>query len=467
MITLITLDWLFFRRNLSLALTLLLFALSLALIAGLNASWTAQQRQAQGQAHAHIRQQWDEMGPANPHGAAHFGTYAFRPVSLLSSLDEGVQDVVGNVLRLEGHTQNELVFSTASQATVVSRFGKLSPALLYQFFVPLVLIFLAFQLVQAEKDKGRLRLVLCAGISPRKWLLSKTLSVWLLSALLLFCAIAVQALALKTLLQADAISRLVVMLAAYLLYYFILISWTVFLASRWKNTGMSLTFMVSVWMLWSVFLPEVFGNWVEQRHPLPSRALFNQALQEDRAKGVDGHNPADQREQALQDSVLAAYGVDSLSQLPINYDGLLMQADEEYGNKVWDRHFGKNDEILNQQKQSLQHLAAVNPFLAVQSLSMAAAGTDLHHHLDFLQQAESYRRFLIKALNDEHAFGGSGTGEWDWQADGAFFSSLRDFSYETPAFELAVPRYAMDGFVLLAWSLFSAAVLFFFPINLT
>ena len=62
----------------------------------------------QQEAKNHIRDQWDEMGPSNPHSAAHFGTYAFKSNSILNSLDEGVNAVTGLVLRLEGHKQNEV-----------------------------------------------------------------------------------------------------------------------------------------------------------------------------------------------------------------------------------------------------------------------------------------------------------------------------------------------------------------------
>ena len=37
----------------------------------------------------------------------------------------------------------------------------------------------------------------------------------------------------------------------------------------------------------------------------------------------------------LKKATLAKYNVDSLSQLPINFRGIIMQADEEYGNSIW------------------------------------------------------------------------------------------------------------------------------------
>ena len=63
---------------------------------------------------------------------------------------------------------------------------------------------------------------------------------------------------------------------------------------------------------------------------------------------------------------------------------------------------------------------------------MGFCGTDMIHHLDFLKKSEDYRRFLIKTLNDKHAFGGSKTGDWRWTVDSEFFRSVALFSYTNP-----------------------------------
>ena len=47
-----------------------------------------------------------------------------------------------------------------------------------------------------------------------------------------------------------------------------------------------------------------------------------------------------------------------------------MQADEEYGNAVWDKHFGILNAQLQKQKQLYQWGSVLNPFVAVQQLSM-------------------------------------------------------------------------------------------------
>lgn len=174
-------------------------------------------------------------------------------------------------------------------------------------------------------------------------------------------------------------------------------------------------------------------------------------MQDDRSKGIDGHNPSDKREEELKQKVLAEYKVDSVQQLPINFDGIVMQEDEEYGNQVWDKHFGKNYAILQKQKNVYQLSGFFNPFASLQSASMGFSGSDMLHHLDFLRQAEHYRRDLIKTLNDKHAYGGSKTGNWSWEADNSFYKAIKDFEYKNLLFATALNLYLIVMLCLAFW----------------
>ena len=184
-------------------------------------------------------------------------------------------------------------------------------------------------------------------------------------------------------------------------------------------------------------------------------------MKEDRSKGLDGHNPADERSKALEEKILKKYGVDSLSQLPINFDGIVMQEDEEYGNKVWDKHFGNLRNVLTDQKRSYQLGGLLNPFLSLQNASMGFAGSDNLHHQEFLVQVENYRRVFIKALNDEHAYGGSKTGDWGWKADNDFFRSVEDFHYQQTRLSSVLSNYLLDLGFLMIWASFVYLLLYF------
>lgn len=445
-------EWRFYSRTpwllgISIGFTLLLITSIL-----LGNSQTKKQKERYVAAQKEMRTSWESIKAMNPHGAAHYGTYVFKPSNLLSSLDEGVQSITGNVIRVEGHVQNEIVHSEASQMQTVSRFGKLKSSLLLQFIVPILLIFLAFNSVSSEKQSGRLKLLLLQGASIDGIVLAKTLSIWLYGLSLLLITVLSYGILNLGSLNPDILLRTALFFIAYSLYYFIITGLTVFVSARWQNPTIALTSMLGIWMLWTVFLPNVLMSSVEKWHELPSRNEFKAAMREDRSKGLDGHNPADERSKELEARVLNEYGVDSLSQLPINFDGIVMQEDEEYGNQVWDKHFGNLKKLMEKQKSVYQLGGFLNPFISLQNASMGLSASDNLHHQEFLVQVEHYRRGFIKLLNDKHAFGGSKTGDWGWKADNAFYKSVPDYIYTPTAIFTVLKFYTLDLLLLVFWT---------------
>lgn len=422
---------------------------------------TREQTQRYQNAKEHLREQWENNREMHPHSAVHYGTYVFKPTNLLSSLDEGVNSITGNVLRVEGHVQNEIVHSEASQVQAISKFGKLKSSLLLQYMVPLLLIFLAYQSINSEKQSGRLRLLLLQGANPTKLILAKTLAVCSYGIGLLALSIIVYALLSRNEINNELTGRLLLFFLSYGLYYFVLSGLTIYFSAVWKNTSLALISMVGLWIIWTIFLPNILMSSVEEWHPLPSREAFKAAMKEDRAKGISGHGPADERRKELEKRVLAEYGVDSLSQLPVDFWGILMQEDEEYGNKVWDKHFGNLRGVLAQQKQTYQLGGVFNPFIPLQNLSMGFAGNDNFHHQKFLLQTEGYRRVFIKTLNDKHAYGGTKTGDWSLKIGGDFYKSVADFNYQPAKLSAVFSNYVLDLLLLVAWTFMAVSLLIF------
>jgi ABC-2 type transport system permease protein len=63
------------------------------------------------------RQQWLGQGRKNPHSAAHYGVYAFKPKTPLSLVDPGTDPFTGVAVWLEAHKQNEFQYKPAKDAT--------------------------------------------------------------------------------------------------------------------------------------------------------------------------------------------------------------------------------------------------------------------------------------------------------------------------------------------------------------
>lgn len=444
-------EWKGFWRSRVFMILLLVFIVALLLTTYLGIVQNHKQIISQKEAQEHIRKQWDDMDPSNPHRAAHFGSYAFKPATVLNSIDEGINSVTGNVLRLEGHVQNDVMFSESSQSLLISSFGKLKPSLLFQFIIPLFLIFLSFNSYTRERETGRLKMIIIQGMSLRKILFSKIISIWLVGVLLLFITIFMQLIFNADNLNLDMFLRLLLLLLSYGIYYLVLINLTILFSVIFKNSTGALSLIIVMWVIWTVFFPKIIGNTVEKISPLPTRVDFQHAMTEDRSKGIDGHNPSGARQQELEKAILEEYNVNNISELPINFTGIVMQADEEYGNKVWDKHFGNLYSQLQKQKKYYQISGVLNPFASLQSLSMGISGTDMFYHLDFLSQAEKYRRVFIRTLNDEYAYGGSLTGDRGWKASSTFFQSIKDFEYVFPKFTTFWTQYLIDIINLFFW----------------
>ena len=460
-------EWIGYFRNKLFLYVGVFFCFFLCLVAFLGIIQNNKLNTEQELAHEHIRSQWDEMEASNPHSAAHYGTYAFKPVSVLNSIDEGINSVTGNVLRLEGHRQNDIVFSEASQSLMISKFGKLKPSLIFQFIIPLLLIFFSFNTYMSERNSGRLKLMLVQGASLRKVVFSKVLSIWFIGLFLLLITLFFQLLFNFNNLNSDVFTRLFILFLSYSLYYLILINITVLLSVIFKSSTAALSLTVLTWVFWTIFFPTIMGNTTEKLSPLPTRIEFKEAMSEDRSKGIDGHNPRGERRDALEKATLEKYNVDKLEDLPINFSGIVMQEDEEYGNMVWDKHFGDLYTQLEKQKSNYQLSGLINPFASLQNLSMGSSGSDMFHYLDFLTKAESYRRIFIKTLNDEYAFGGSKTGERGWKATNEFFRSVKDFKYELPTFFSLYSKYLIDVIIILFWVFFTTFSLYFFTRKIT
>lgn len=117
-------------------------------------------------ARADSRKTWENQGERNPHSAAHFGVYAFRPKQPLSLVDSGLDNFSGSSIWVEAHYQNPARNRPIEDATALQRFGELTAAGVLQLLLPLLIVFLTFDAFAGERTNGTLRQVLSLGV-PR------------------------------------------------------------------------------------------------------------------------------------------------------------------------------------------------------------------------------------------------------------------------------------------------------------
>ena len=149
------------------------------LVAALAAGWRhhSEVRRQHDSAARATRTQWLNQGSKNPHSAAHYGVYAFKPRTQLSMVDSGVDPYLGVAAWLEAHKQNEFKYRPAQDRTALQRFGEMTAAEVLQLLVPLLIVLLTFGAFAAERESGTLRQLASLGVPLQRLAAGKALGI--------------------------------------------------------------------------------------------------------------------------------------------------------------------------------------------------------------------------------------------------------------------------------------------------
>jgi len=364
----------------------------------------------------------------NPHSAAHFGTWLFKPLTALSLFDPGVNDYTGSTYRVEAHKQSEMNFAAAKDSDSMMRFGPLSVAMLFQLFLPLVIVFLCSSSMSKEYETGMLKMLYAQGASKRSLLWGKILGNYLLVFTIILPAFLIIFI---TGFFDHILADTALFIFCYALYLFIWVAISVLVSDMVRNSGPSLLLQLCMWILFCIGIPKVIASTANSAYPLPSYYEFSKLVDKDFYNGIDEDGSYSQRREKLEKETLKKYGVDSISQLPINLDGLLLQDAEDYMSRSYQlRSVPVNIQLARQQK--LFRLGTfISPYLSIRQLSRGFAGTDLFHHRDFHKEAGIYRDGFIRMLNLELAKSNHKDGHYSVSAQ--FLAGMKQFDYKKPS----------------------------------
>lgn len=407
------------------------------------------------------REVWDNQGEKNPHSAAHYGTYAFKPKYPLSLVDQGVDKYAGTSIFLEAHKRNEAQFSAATDQTGLSRFGDLTPDFILLFIMPLFIVLLGYNSFTKERELGTHSLLKSAGARGWKIVLGKWIALFLpvlaiTASLLLLAGIVLSNLPDYGVFQW---SSLVAMGLVYLLYYAVFTNLVLWVSHWAKRSGISLVVSLSLWIVACLAAPKAASNIAEARHPYPTRQEFAANVLKDKEAGLDGHNPWSKEAKLLEEQVLAEHGVDSLHQLPFNFNAYRMQKGEEHEAEVYFKQYNYLKEQYQKQSGTYRSLALLSPFLPARFLSMGIAHTDYATHWDFSDAAENYRIATQKFLNDNTAQN-TKYGERGYKASADFWKQLPAFDYDPPSLDKVLENNSSNLMILGMWTVLSFILLF-------
>ncbi|TPV95838.1 MAG: DUF3526 domain-containing protein [Myxococcales bacterium FL481] len=403
-------------------------------------------------AEAADRDIWLEQGERNPHSAAHFSRYAFKPTPHLVAFDPGTTDFSGLAVWMEAHNQNPAVFRRAEDLGDVGRFASLSPAWILQTMAPLFLFLVLFGSIAGEREQGTLRQLSASGVSARSLVLGKFIGASVAAGLVLLPGLILGAWATSagngSHVLVDQANRLLGLIAVYGVYVFGVGTLAIGVSARFKDKRTALVVLVCLWVGSFALLPRLATSTAVTLHPQPDLVELAADL---RAASKAFYEDKAYQEQ-LKREQLAKHNVERTEDLPFDYGAYQLQKSEEHAHPRFDAFYDRLDEIHRNQERVLQLAAVFSPVLALQELSAGLAGSDRRHHRAFTASAEQHRRVIIRQLNEDLMHNARGAGR-DYVADVVLWEQIRDFSHVPPTFDTIASEYAFSMALLVIHAL--------------
>lgn len=387
------------------AVFMIMLFIGIILLYAAFSGWTnyTNQNETSEKYHHESREDWLKNPDKNPHRMAHYGNFAFRKSTPLSVFEFGMEPFFGNAIFLEAHKQNTANFSEAGFSNSMLRFGEISIAMVLQLLLPLLIFFLGFNAVAAERENGTLKLLLSQGISWKQLLMGKTLGLASVIMLLFIPAIFVLVLIWLLLQNFSVSTDETIKMLLFILFHFIYLMFfcviTVLVSASAKTSKKALISLIGIWLVFTIILPrttQAIGAYI---YEAPSKIQFQSDIEKDILKQGDSHNPDDLHYKAIKDSLLRVYKVDSVQQLPFNYSGFIMTEGEKISSRIYNQHLENLLKVYDKQNSFSKTVSFINPYIAIKNVSMGLSNTDYDSYIDFQQQAEKYRYNMAQKMN--------------------------------------------------------------------
>ncbi|GAA6137421.1 DUF3526 domain-containing protein [Arenicella sp. 4NH20-0111] len=461
-ITIAAQEWRYWFRTKLAAVVALLALVLICISVFATSSQVAKEKQLREGLQVKAQETFRDQPARHPHRMVHYGHYVFRAPTPLATLDPGVDPYTGTVIFLEGHRQNTATFSPSYDGAQAGPFSRLSPALVYQLLVPLVLIVMGFGVVSRERESATDRQLVTSGISP--------VSIWAGKTLAL---IGVALLLLAPLLVGTVMfgANSSIASAFFILYLIYSLVWVLIITaiSTWvPRTSLSLLTLLVIWIVLCTLLPRVVVSAANTVIPTNSQIETDMdVIVALRAVG-DGHNANDPAFNRLRANLLEEYGVDKVEDLPINFRGVVAQAAEADLTDILNQYAAKRMANQSAQIQFVRAFEFVSPFIALQSASMIAAGTDGKTHHRFLREAEATRFQFVQDLNKMHEQQMSyaddinrsrdADSERRTRVNAENWRVLKDFNFTADPSEIRLSRMIYSAILLFTWLILFSVV---------
>lgn len=400
-------------------------------------------------AQATTHEQFVTQGKKNPHSGAHFGVYAFRPEGPLSFFDPGIDETTGIAIFVEPHAPSRFRDPPLADKTALARFGSLTAGELLCTLFPLLILFIASPTIARERERGTLRLLLAQNVSKGELLIGKALGcAGVLATTLVPAALATSAAALLLSVPLP-FARAALSLTGWALYFTLFLIIALSISAHAKTVRAALTTGISLWALLVVLLPRLANTVAANQVQTPSAYAFQKQL--DATTWANDFAAWDVKEEQLKAKQRIEHKVSRDVDLPINIAGLVLKQQEDEDAPVYARAYGELFSRFADQERIRSLFSLLAPSIAARQISMAAAGTNLSHRIDFWWAVERYRLQMVRIINDFITYHSRTPDGYSFKADREIWDQVPHFVYATPPAARAAEQSTSSVLVLLLW----------------
>lgn len=394
------------------------------------------------------RDAWLDKGDMNPHAAAHYGAFVFKPVQPLSAIEPGLDPFLGVFVFLEAHKQQLARHRPIEDASPTRRLGLLTPATAALVLLPLLVIALTFSTFAGERDQGTLRPLLALGVGRGSLLAGKALGALLPLVSIITPATIVAAVLLFLSAPADPGApigaRALGLLAVYVVHAMIWTGLGLAVSARARSQATALVVLLALWFANAFVMPPVAMAIAKTITPSPSAIEFAAAIEDEKDRWPNWDQRVDEVMQRFLD------GEFDSSFAPANVEVVALVESEAAETALYDRHFKSLFERYDRQGRTYERASIVAPTVAARMLSMALAGTDAAHDRVFAAAAAAYRTQLLATLNSELAQSGR-LNTFDYVRGRDLWEQVPPFDYDLPEAGWALGERWWSVAVLATW----------------
>ncbi|MXY52491.1 MAG: DUF3526 domain-containing protein [Gammaproteobacteria bacterium] len=393
-------EWRLWLRSRLALCTLLIFALLVTSTGIATALRMSSEHRERTEQQAVAEETFLAQPDRHPHRMVHYGHYVFRVPPPLAMIDPGVDSVTGQSMFLEGHRQNTAMFADARASVELGGFEVLTAALVYQLFLPLLLIAIGHGLIIREREENTLAPLLAQGVTGVELYAAKGIALAgvalaLLLPLAVMCAAAIG--------QGAALRASAGVMGLYTLYVLAWCSPILLVSTLVRSRSLAVGVLTLFWLVAALIVPRIAVESSSAAIPTLSKLETDLSMQAELRKVGDGHDAGAPAFRQLQANLLAQYNVDRLEELPINFRGVVSEVAEAGLTEVMNRYAEQRMALEARQAHFAASFGWLSPVVAASAGSRALSGTDLATHHRFLREAEAVRIDFVQSLNRAHA----------------------------------------------------------------